>query len=153
MQAAAVAAMLHDIAKPLPLKEMQALATRYGLDLDDETLTAGNLLHGPVAAAIAEHELGIEDPEVLSAIACHTAGKPGMTVLDKVLFIADAIEPNREDYPGLAEMRRLVETDLDGAVLLSMERTREYVLSRGLSFCGQTELAMRDLKKQKEEQP
>lgn len=153
MQAAAVAAMLHDIAKPLPLKEMQALAARYGLDLDDETLTAGNLLHGPVAAAIAEHELGIEDPEVLSAIACHTAGKPGMTVLDKVLFIADAIEPNREDYPGLAEMRRLVETDLDGAVLLSMERTREYVLSRGLSFCGQTELAMRDLKKQKEEQP
>ena len=82
---------------------------------------------------------------VLSAIACHTTGKVGMTVLDKVLFIADAIEPNRADYPGLSEMRALVTADLDAAVLMSMRRTKEYVLARGLHFCSQTEQAMQDI--------
>ena len=151
MQAAAIAAMLHDIAKPLPLDQMRALAARYGLRLSREILEDGNLLHGPVAAAIAEHELGVSNGAVLSAIACHTTGKAGMRTLDKVLFIADAIEPNRADYPGLSEMRRLAKTDLDAAVLLSMRRTKEYVLSRGLRFCSQTETAIRDLEKQKEE--
>ena len=145
IQAAGVAAMLHDIAKPLPLSEMQALARRYGLDLPQEILDSGNLLHGPLAAAIAEHELGINDPRVLSAIACHTTGKAGMTALDKVLFLADAIEPSRADYPGLREIRVLARTDLDAAVLMSMRRTQEYVLSRGLPLCSQTELAIQDL--------
>ena len=145
LQAAGIAAMLHDIAKPLPLSEMQALARRYGLNVPQEILESGNLLHGPLAAAIAEHELGIDDPRVLSAIACHTTGKAGMTMLDKVLFLADAIEPSRADYPGLAEMRALAQTDLDAAVLLSMRRTQEYVLSRGLRLCSQTELAIQDL--------
>ena len=62
MQKASVAAMLHDIAKPLPLEQMQALAQKYALQLPEEILSDGNLLHGPVAAAIAEHELLITDP-------------------------------------------------------------------------------------------
>ena len=151
MQAAAVAAMLHDIAKPLPLVQMQALARRYLPDLDDELMADGNLLHGPVAAAIAKNELGVTHEAVLSAIACHTTGKAGMSTLDKVLFIADAIEPNRRDYPGLAEMRALAPDDLDAAVLCSMRRTREYVLSRGDHFCSHTERAMQYLLQQKEE--
>lgn len=151
MQAAGVAAMLHDVAKPLPLEQMQALARQYSLELPQEILSDDNLLHGPVAAAIAEHALGVTDGEVLSAIACHTTGKPGMSALDKILFIADAIEPNRADYPGLEEMRRLAPRSLDDAVLLSMRRTKEYVLSRGLHFCSQTEAAMIDLEKHKEE--
>ena len=145
MQAAGVAAMLHDIAKPLPLGDMQALAARYGLRLPEDIFSDGNLLHGPLAAAIAERELGVTDAEALSAIACHTTGRIGMTVLDKVLFIADAIEPGRSDYPGLAEMRALAQTDLDAAVLLSMRRTKEYVLSRGLRFCSRTEDAIQYL--------
>ena len=152
MQAAATAAMLHDIAKPLPLKDMLKLVKRYRLKLPEELLTGENLLHGPLAAAIAERELGVTDGAVLSAIACHTTGKAGMTRLDKVIFLADAIEPNRADYPGLAEMRQLAKTDLDAAVLLSMRRTQEYVLARGLRLCGQTEQAIQDLIKQKEEQ-
>lgn len=151
MQAASVAAMLHDLAKPLPLERMQALAREYALPLPEEILADGNLLHGPLAAAIAEKELGVTDEGVLSAIACHTTGRVGMTVLDKVLFLADAIEPGRADYPGLNEMRRLAETDLTAAVLLSMRRTKEYVYARHLHFCSQTELAMQDLIQQKEE--
>lgn len=145
MQAASVAAMLHDIAKPLPLEEMQALAKRYALQLPEDILSDGNLLHGPVAAAIAEKEIGISDPEILSAISCHTTGKQQMTPLEMCVFLADAIEPTRHDYPGLKKMRALADTDLSGAVLLSMQRTQEYVLSRGLHFCSRTEKAMQDI--------
>jgi len=145
LQAASVAAMLHDIAKPLPLETMQQLAQKYALNLPEEILQDGNLLHGPVAAAIAQHELNILDVEILSAIACHTTGKTGMTVLDMCVFLADAIESGRKPYPGLEEMRALSKTDLSGAVLLSMQRTQEYVLSRGFHFCPQTQEAMQDL--------
>ena len=68
-----------------------------------------------------------------------------MTTLEMCVFLADAIEPNRRDYPGLTEMRALSQSDLSGAMLLSMQRTQEYVLSRGLHFCVRTEEAMQDL--------
>ncbi len=145
MQAASVAAMLHDIAKPLPLDEMQSLAQKYTLDLPKDILSDGNLLHGPVAAAIVKHEFGITDPEILSSISCHTTGKENMTILEMCVFLADAIEPTRRDYPGLSDMRALSQSDLSGAVLLSMQRTQEYVLSRGLHFCSRTEKAMQDI--------
>ena len=144
-QAAGVAAMLHDIAKPLSLPEMQKKAQEYDMRLPKDIYADENLLHGPLAAAIAEHELGVTDAEILSAIACHTTGKPDMTVLEQVIYLADAIEPNRRDYPGLAQIRALAQTNLSAAVLLSMRRTREYVLSQGHAFCPQTELAMQSL--------
>ena len=147
MQAASAAAMLHDIAKPLSPDRMRSLAAKYRLDEPEEILQDANLLHGPLAAAIAEKECGITDPEILSAIACHTTGRAGMSMLDKILFIADAIEPNRADYPGLAEIRALSASDLDEAVLLSMRRTREYVLERGLHFCSRTDAAAKYLEK------
>ena len=145
MQAAGVAAMLHDIAKPLSLPEMQKKAQEYDLRLPKDIYADENLLHGPLAAAIAEHELSVTDAEILSAIACHTTGKPDMTVLEQVIYLADAIEPTRRDYPGLAQIRALAQTNLSAAVLLSMRRTREYVLSQGHAFCSQTELAMQSL--------
>ena len=145
MQKAALAAILHDIAKPLPLEEMRALCAKYHADFSDELLSNGNLLHGPAAALIAQYELGITDPEVLSAIHCHTTGKPGMSRLDMIVFIADAIEPNREPYPGLENLRTLARSDLAAAVLASMHSTRDYVLSRGYPFCSVTESAMRSL--------
>ena len=145
MQAAGVAAMLHDIAKPMPLAEMQKKAQEYGLRLPKDIYADPNLLHGPLAAAIAERELGVHDAELLSAIACHTTGKPDMTVLEQIIYLADAIEPTRRDYPGLAQIRELAQTKLSAAVLLSMRRTREYVLSQGHAFCPQTELAMQSL--------
>ncbi|MBQ7455971.1 MAG: bis(5'-nucleosyl)-tetraphosphatase (symmetrical) YqeK [Clostridia bacterium] len=145
MQAASEAAMLHDIAKPLTLAQMQALAERYGLGLSQEVMADVNLLHGPVGAAIARRELGVTDEEVLSAIACHTTGKPGMSVLEEVIFLADAIEPNRRPYPGLDTLRALAGRDLDAAVLHAMQRTREYVLSQGRHFSPQTERAMQAL--------
>lgn len=107
---------------------------------------AGDALsHGPIGARLACTDYGVTDKEILSAIACHTTGKPDMTVLEQVIYLADAIEPTRRDYPGLAQIRALAQTNLSAAVLLSMRRTREYVLSQGHAFCPQTELAMQSL--------
>ncbi len=145
MQKAALAAILHDIAKPMPLEEMRAVCRQYPADFSEEILSNGNLLHGPAAALIAKHELGITDAQVLSAIDGHTTGKPGMSRLDMIVFIADAIEPNREPYPGLENLRALARSDLAAAVLASMRSTRDYVLSRGDPFCSVTEAAMRSL--------
>lgn len=145
MQAAGVAAMLHDIAKPLSLAQMQSLSQEYGLSVPKDIYADENLLHGPLGAAIAQHELNISDAQILSAIACHTTGKANMTLLDQIIYLADAIEPNRRPYPGLEKIRALAQADLSAAVLLSMRRTREYVLSQGHAFCLQTELAMKSL--------
>lgn len=153
MVKAAVAAMLHDAAKPLSLGDMRALAARYDMALPDDVLAQGNLLHGPLSAQIALREFGVDQPEILSAIACHTTGKPGMTALDLCLFVADAIEPLRADYPGLAEIRQLAEYDLPQAALCAMRHTREYVLSRGKPFCQKTDEAMRYIIKNQQNTP
>lgn len=145
MQQAAVAAMLHDIAKPLPLPRMQALAAAYRLDLPQDTLADAALLHGPLAAEIARREFGIVQPDVLSAIACHTPGKANMTTLELCLFVADATEPTREDYPGLAQMRALAQTDPPRAALLSMRCKQTHARLCGRRVCPQTDEAIQSI--------
>ena len=77
-----------------------------------------------------ERDFGIKDRDVIDAVSYHTTGRPYMSQLEKVVFIADAIEPNR-DYPGVEELRKLAYEDLDKACLLSLTRTAEYVLQQG----------------------
>ena len=127
---AALAGLLHDCAKCLPLASMQRIARENRLLLDKETLQSGNLLHGPVGAVVAEKEYGITDPNILSAIQCHTTAKVGMLPLDMIVFLADKIEPSRRSYPALEEVRRLAQTDLTAAMLHSLESTLEYVKSQ-----------------------
>lgn len=145
MQKAGLAAMLHDAAKPLPPDEMRALAARYGLDAPDEVLASGDLLHGPLAAQMAMRELGVTDADVLQAIACHTTGCRDMSALALCLYVADSIEPGRKEFPGLSDIRRLADTDLIAAALLSMRRTRAYVLERGLPLYAATQEAIDSL--------
>lgn len=125
------AGILHDCAKSLPLEEMRRIAVNYSLDCDEAFLSSGALLHSVVGAWVAENEYGMSDPEVLEAIAFHNTGHAGMSRLAMCVCLADSIEPLREDYPGLKESRILSETSLERALLFSLERTSEYVLSRG----------------------
>ncbi|MFQ9209852.1 MAG: bis(5'-nucleosyl)-tetraphosphatase (symmetrical) YqeK [Clostridium fessum] len=74
------------------------------------------MIHAKLGAWMAEHKYGITDPEVLSAIACHTTGKPAMSLLDKILYVADYIEPRRDKAPNLPKLRRLAFEDLDEAL-------------------------------------
>ncbi len=127
---AALAGLLHDCAKCLPLATMQRIARDNRLLLDKETLQSGNLLHGPVGAAVAEQEYGVTDPIVLSAIRCHTTGKVGMLPVDMIVYLSDKIEPSRRTYPVLEEVRSLAKEDLGKALLHSLDSTIEYVRSQ-----------------------
>jgi nicotinate-nucleotide adenylyltransferase len=125
------AGLLHDCAKSLPLEEMQRIAVEYSLTDDQEMLASGALLHSVVGSWVAREEYGMTDPEVLQAISYHNTGFPGMTRLDMCVCLSDSIEPLRESYPHLEEVRALAESSLERALLLSLEGTADYVTSRG----------------------
>lgn len=121
------AGILHDCTKYLELDEQKALCARYGIPLDPLEEEAVKLLHSKTGAAIAKYVYG-ESDEVYKAIFYHTTGRAGMSLLEKILYAADYIEPNR-DFPEVDEMRRLAYEDLDKAVAmgaaLAIEEMRE----------------------------
>ena len=125
------AGLLHDCAKCFSLKEMQRVALKNSLDVDEEMLSSGALLHSVVGARIAQDRYGMTDPEVLEAIAWHNTGHAGMSRLAMCVCLSDSIEPLRESYPLLEQIRSLAEHSLEQALLLSLESTAEYVCSRG----------------------
>ena len=131
MGRAEMAGLLHDCAKCLPLREMQRIARENGLTEDESLMESGALLHSLVGEHVARTEYGMEDPAVLAAIRRHTTGAPGMTRLDMAVWLADAIEPTRSPYPGLAELRIIAEVSLERAILTSMESTLAYVRKSG----------------------
>lgn len=128
---AGLAAILHDAAKNLGAVQLLSLAEQEGIIVDIVEQQAPDLLHGPVAAVLARRELTIADEDVLRAVAIHTTGAPGMSILDKVIYLADYIEPGR-NFPGVLELRRTAARNLDQAVLQAMDGTLRHVIDRGL---------------------
>ena len=125
------AGLLHDCAKCLPLKEMQRIAVVNRLTDDPDVLASDALLHSIAGAFLAEHQYGMDDPEVLEAIRYHNTGYPGMSRLAMCVCLADYMEPLRESFPVLEEVRSLSLVSLEKALLLSLESTVNYVLSKG----------------------
>lgn len=128
---AETAALLHDIARDFSGVRILKLCRDFGITPDEIEKAAPDLLHGKLAACIASERYGVKDDEVLDAIRFHTTGRKNMSTLDKIIFIADMIEPGRE-FPGVEELRVLAFKDLDGAVLAGLDSTIKYVLERGL---------------------
>jgi predicted HD superfamily hydrolase involved in NAD metabolism len=117
------AALTHDLARALEPEELIALARKYKLINNEVDLLHPILLHGPVGAAILRYQWGIDDEEILRAVTCHTAGCVNMTVLAKILFLADKTEDEKASLrPGLAQVRDMADIDLDKAVLEMMDR-------------------------------
>jgi len=115
---AALAAWGHDIARALSPSALLAEASRLGLALDPVEEQAPILLHGPVGAAILSRDCGIDDPDVLAATRYHTTARPAMSMLEKVVFLADKIEPGKvRAEPALAKVRQLADRNLDAAIL------------------------------------
>ncbi len=135
------AAILHDCTKYWNLEEHLALCARYGVELDDMERGSVKLLHAKTAAALAEHVFG-QPEEVCQAICWHTTGRADMTLLEKILYIADYMEPTR-DFDGVEDLRDLVYTDLDAAVLLGTEMSVEEMTGYGNPIHPNT-LAARD---------
>ena len=122
---AARAGILHDVTKALSGADQLRLCETYGIIIDDFLRTHTKLLHAPTAAAVAEHVFG-ENPAVCEAIRWHTSGRANMSTLEKIIYVADYMEPNR-DFPGVEELRRLAYSDLDAALLLGLEMTQEHL--------------------------
>lgn len=127
-QKARTAGLLHDCAKCFSKEKILQLAEQYHLEFDEITSKQIELAHGPLGAVIAKEEYQVEDKEIFDAIYYHTTGRADMSLLEKVIYLADYIEPNR-DFPGVEELRRLAEIDLDQAIYKAMNNTITYVLS------------------------
>lgn len=144
VETARMAALLHDCAKELPLRSMQDLTLVDYPNCDAELLASGALLHGLAGSCMAMHRYGITDENILEAIRVHTTGKVGMSILDKIVFLADYIEPNR-DFPGVEPLRNMSEKSLDRAILLAYDTTLRHLLDQGLSIYYQTILGRNDI--------
>jgi predicted HD superfamily hydrolase involved in NAD metabolism len=124
-----LAGLVHDCAKDLSGKELLQAAEERHLTIDPIDRESPHLLHCSVGAAIAKEKFGIEDEELHSAGRCHTMGKENMTLLEKVLFLADAIEPTRT-YDHLDEIRALAYKDFDRALLKTYDGIISFILKK-----------------------
>jgi len=127
---AAIAALLHDYAKELPSDKKFALCKKFDIALDDITRKNPDLTHSFLSAELVRVELGINDAEILDAITYHTTGRKKMSKLEKVLYVADMIEPNREPYPKLENLRTLARKNLDNAVIEGLRQKIEYTVQK-----------------------
>lgn len=138
---AALAGLLHDCAKCLPLSQMQKAAKNVSIDPLMRESKA--LMHSVAGMCIAEAVYGVTDPEVLSAIRWHTTGHDNMTALEKIIYLADMIEPNRKPYPGLEALREKCMNDLDGAMHMALKMSLDHVLEQGKTLHPDTLAALK----------
>ncbi len=128
---AGYAALLHDCAKDYPREMKLRFCKEYHVPIDDIMKKQPDLTHPFLGAEVAKREYGVTDEDILEAIRWHTTGKPDMSLLEKIVFTADYIEPNREPFDRLEMARKLAYEDMDKAVLYILESTVEYVRQRG----------------------
>lgn len=127
---ASIAGLIHDCAKSLPKKEMLSYSNQLDIPIDEIIKRHPILLHATLGAKIAKDKFGITDEEILNAIASHSLGSKNMTKLDKILYIADSAEPNR-DYPEAEIIRKLAyDGELDRALLEAINQKIIYVVRK-----------------------
>ncbi len=131
LENAMIAGILHDCAKCIPDNEKIRLCKEYGISLTETEIQNTALIHPKLGAYLAEHKFGVTDQEILDAIAGHTTGHPEMTILEKIVFIADYIEPGRNTAPHLTMVRRTAFEDLDLTMYRILKDTLDYLREKG----------------------
>ena len=126
------AGILHDVTKALDGRDQLRLCDKYGIILDDFDRNHTKLLHAVTGAAVARYVFG-ENDAVCEAIRWHTSGRANMTLLEKVIYVADYMEPNR-DFPGVDELRELAWKDLDAAMLMGLLMTKDHLDHQGAAM-------------------
>ena len=129
IEKARIAGLVHDCAKHMKDEELIRVAMDHHIQLDEVFLNNPTILHGLVGSIIAREVMGIQDEDILRAICYHTTGRKNMSTLEKIIYIADYIEPLRK-FKGVEEVRDLCKVDLDSAVLRSLENVIIYVISQ-----------------------
>ena len=123
-----LAALCHDMYRGMKDKVLNMYVRELGLP--ERYMDNPNLAHGKIAAIMIQREYNITDEDIINAVSFHTTGRADMSMLEKIIYLADTIEPNRE-YPGVDEVRKLAFEDLDKALLKSMQNTIDYIEQRG----------------------
>jgi predicted HD superfamily hydrolase involved in NAD metabolism len=127
-----LAALGHDLARAMSSQELLDAAEAFGLDPSEVERSEPILLHGPVSARLMACHYGIDDPEVLAAARYHTTARPGMGLLEKMLFLADKIDQGKvRERPALAEVRRLARRDPDEAILKYLDLNLARAVEKG----------------------
>lgn len=126
---ALVAGLLHDCAKCLTDQKQLSICEKHHLLVTEAERENPFLLHSKVGAYLAEHKYDVKDQDILNAIRNHTTGRRDMSLLEKIVFVADYIEPGRKEAANLAYIRKLAFEDLDKALLKILEDTLEYLKS------------------------
>ena len=142
---AALAALLHDTAKELPREEMLQILNDNAIMAENAQNRPSPVWHGICAAILAQTQWGVEDEEVLSAIRCHTTGKPGMSLLDEIVFLADMTSAER-DYPEVDYLRKLEKEDIHQAIREALEMNLHWLEESGKPVDEETRAALEDLR-------
>ena len=127
LEKAQIAGILHDCAKCIPDNKKLKICEKNHIEITEAEKCSPFLLHAKVGAYIAKEKYDIEDAEILDAIACHTTGKPAMTLLDKIIYISDYIEPMRSKASNLEEVRKMAFVDLDETLFKILSDTLVYL--------------------------
>lgn len=135
---ARLAGLLHDCAKDIERNKRIPLCKELGVHLDAVKKDQKGLIHADLGAKLVETEFGITDTDIIDAVKYHTLGRENMTDLEKILYLADIIEPNRVPFEGIEELRALCKTNLDCAMLYALERSIEYIQHRHKKLHSQT---------------
>ncbi len=135
---ARLAGLLHDCAKDIDKNEMIPLCKSLGVRLDAVKKEQRGLIHADLGAKMLETEFGIFDAEIINAVKYHTLGRVNMADLEKILYLADIIEPNRCPFDGIEELRALCRTNLNCAMLFALERSIDYIRHRRKKLHSQT---------------
>ena len=126
---AETAGLLHDCAKCMTNEERIAICHKHHLEITEAEEANPVLLHAKVGSYLASKKFEIQDEDILNAILNHTTGRPGMSTLEKIIYIADYIEPGRKQAPNLPAIRKAAFQDLDKALLMILEDTLQYLHS------------------------
>lgn len=147
---AMIAGLLHDCAKCIPGQDKIRLCKKYDLEITPIEFSNPGLLHAKLGAYLAKHEYHIENEDILQAIRSHTTGRPDMSLLEKIIYIADYIEPGRNPLPNMDRVRKLAFEDLDECLFVMLKDSLEYLNSRNIPIDPMTEKTYEFYKKVKE---
>lgn len=126
---AETAGLLHDCAKCMTNEERIEICHKHHLEITEAEEANPVLLHAKVGSYLASKKFEVQDEDILNAILNHTTGRPGMSMLEKIIYIADYIEPGRKQAPNLPTIRKTAFQDLDKALLMILEDTLQYLHS------------------------
>ena len=139
MRKALLAGLLHDCAKCIPGNKKIEMCEKYNLDITGIERKNPSLLHAKLGAYLAKDKYDIDDEEILIAIQSHTTGRPDMNLLEKIIYIADYIEPGRRELPNMAEVRHLAFENIDECLYRILRDSLVYLRNQNMPIDQTTE--------------